>query len=163
MITHVTLSFCVISFKFDVHMNQCLRPVGEYNLRLGIMKELAPELVATHSTKSVMTGCCALCDSCCCAHHCTAPQSLLFTGRRCMKDTHLWSRQPLQSVVPKRSRYVEIRLLCLIPGLSTTVPVPCLVWLQGIKVFRFANRIPLLFEAGSDVGTVVATKKIKCV
>jgi len=47
--------------------------------------------------------------------------------------------------------------------LSTTMPVLCLVWSQGIKVFRFANRIPLLFEAGSDVGTVVATKKIKCV
>jgi DNA topoisomerase VI subunit B len=29
---------------------QCLSPAGEYNLRLGIMKELLPDLVATHSS-----------------------------------------------------------------------------------------------------------------
>ena len=28
----------------------CLSPAGEYNLRLGIMKELRPDLVATHSS-----------------------------------------------------------------------------------------------------------------
>lgn len=27
---------------------QCLSPAGEYNLRLGIMKELNPDLVATY-------------------------------------------------------------------------------------------------------------------
>jgi len=31
----------------------------------------------------------------------------------------------------------------------------------GISVFRFANRIPLLFEAGSDVATIAANKKLK--
>ena len=30
----------------------------------------------------------------------------------------------------------------------------------GISVFRFANRIPLLFEAGNDVCTKTATKRI---
>lgn len=29
---------------------------------------------------------------------------------------------------------------------------------QGINVFRFANRIPLLFEAGNDVATRQANK-----
>lgn len=32
---------------------------------------------------------------------------------------------------------------------------------EGVNVYRFANRIPLLFEAGSDVVTRVATKRIK--
>ena len=32
---------------------------------------------------------------------------------------------------------------------------------EGISVFRFANRIPLLFEAGADVSTRVANTKIK--
>ena len=32
---------------------------------------------------------------------------------------------------------------------------------EGISVYRFANRIPLLFEAGSDVATRVANRKIK--
>ena len=27
---------------------ECLGPVGEYNLRLGIIKELSPDMVATH-------------------------------------------------------------------------------------------------------------------
>jgi DNA topoisomerase VI subunit B len=35
------------------------------------------------------------------------------------------------------------------------------VALQGITVYRFANRIPLLFEPGSDVVSVVANKNIK--
>ena len=32
---------------------------------------------------------------------------------------------------------------------------------EGINVFRFSNRIPLLFEAGADVVTRVAQSKIK--
>ena len=35
--------------KFDKPSGSCLSPAGEYNLRLGIMKELKPDLVATHS------------------------------------------------------------------------------------------------------------------
>jgi hypothetical protein len=35
------------------------------------------------------------------------------------------------------------------------------VSVQGINVFRFANRIPLLFEAGGDVITRTASKRIK--
>ena len=30
----------------------------------------------------------------------------------------------------------------------------------GVNVFRYANRIPLLFEGGSDVITRTATKRI---
>jgi DNA topoisomerase-6 subunit B len=31
----------------------------------------------------------------------------------------------------------------------------------GIQVYRYANRIPLLFEGGNDVVFVVANQKIK--
>ena len=31
----------------------------------------------------------------------------------------------------------------------------------GVQVFRFANRIPLLFEGGADVVSIVAHRKIK--
>jgi DNA topoisomerase-6 subunit B len=34
--------------KFNPPSADCLSPAGEYNLRLGVMKELRPELVATY-------------------------------------------------------------------------------------------------------------------
>ncbi|PNT64279.1 hypothetical protein BRADI_4g27057v3 [Brachypodium distachyon] len=36
--------------KFDDPSGNCLSPAGEYNLRLGIIKELHPDLVATHAS-----------------------------------------------------------------------------------------------------------------
>jgi hypothetical protein len=36
-----------------------------------------------------------------------------------------------------------------------------IVIMQGINIFRFANRIPLLFEQGGDVVTRTAMKRIK--
>ena len=36
--------------SFDPPPAACLSPAGEYNLRLGILKELRPDLVATHSS-----------------------------------------------------------------------------------------------------------------
>ncbi|KAL6956403.1 DNA topoisomerase 6 subunit B [Sarracenia purpurea var. burkii] len=35
--------------KFDDPSGDCLSPAGEYNLRLGIIKELHPDMVATYS------------------------------------------------------------------------------------------------------------------
>ena len=43
----VTLAHLMRDVKFDSPSGDCLSPVGEYNLRLGIMKELRPDLVAT--------------------------------------------------------------------------------------------------------------------
>jgi DNA topoisomerase VI B subunit len=83
----------------------CLSPAGEYNLRLGIVKELGPELVATHSE----------------------PVGVL--------DGHPF--------------IVEVGVSV---GGSKVKP--------GINVFRFANRIPLLFEGGNDVVTKTANKLI---
>ena len=37
--------------KFDDPSGNCLSPAGEYNLRLGIIKELHPDLVATHASR----------------------------------------------------------------------------------------------------------------
>ncbi|CAG9461021.1 unnamed protein product [Pedinophyceae sp. YPF-701] len=82
-----------------------LSPAGEYNLRLGIMKELRPEMVATHEGPArAYEG------------HAFIVEAGVSIGGRDVKP--------------------------------------------GINVYRFANRIPLLFEAGSDVVTQTATKRI---
>ena len=82
-----------------------LSPAGEYNLRLGVMKELDPELIATHQAEArVFEG------------HAFVVEAAVSVGGR------------------------DIR--------------------PGINVHRFANRIPLLFEAGSDVVTRTATKRV---
>lgn len=82
-----------------------LSPAGEYNLRLGVMKELRPELVATHAgAVGVHEG------------HSFVVEAAVSVGGRDVKP--------------------------------------------GINIYRFANRIPLLFEGGSDVITRTATKRI---
>ena len=102
----VQLAHMLRDAKFDHPPGDCLSPVGEYNLRLGIMKELRPELVAT------------------------------FQDAACAHEGH-----PL---------IIEAGV-CL--GGRDAKP--------GITVYRFANRIPLLFEGGADVATLVAKKRIK--
>ena len=82
-----------------------LSPAGEYNLRLGVMKELRPELVATHAgTVGGHEG------------HSFVVEAAVSVGGRDVKP--------------------------------------------GINIYRFANRIPLLFEGGSDVITRTALKRI---
>ena len=85
--------------------SQCLSPAGEYNMRLGVMKELKPKMVATFSDKAG-------------AH-----------------EGHPFLVEAAISLGGTQVR-------------------------EGINVYRFANRIPLLFEAGADVVTQVATKRI---
>eukprot|EP00904_Undaria_pinnatifida_P002598 jgi/Undpi1/12339/HiC_scaffold_5.g02015.m1 len=83
----------------------CLSPAGEYNLRLGIIKEMQPNYVATFSEKpQVLEG-----------HPFVVEAGVSLGG-------------------------AEVK--------------------EGVNVYRFANRIPLLFEAGSDVVTRVASKRI---
>ena len=48
----------------------------------------------------------------------------------------------------------------LFEGGSEPLPPPPLLLQSGINVHRFANRIPLLFEGGSDVITKTALKRI---
>ena len=82
-----------------------LAPAGEYNLRLGVVKELRPDLVATHQGDvRVLEG------------HAFAVEAAVSLGGRDIKP--------------------------------------------GLNVYRFANRIPLLFEGGSDVITKTAAKRI---
>lgn len=80
-----------------------LSPAGEYNLRLGVHKELQPEYVSTH---------------------CSAPAT---------HDGHAFV---VEAAVSIGGREVK----------------------PGVNVFRFANRIPLLFEAGNDVATRCAQR-----
>ncbi|KAL6516257.1 DNA topoisomerase 6 subunit B [Orobanche gracilis] len=91
--------------KFDDPSGDCLSPAGEYNLRLGIIKELHPDMVATYSgSAQVFEG------------HPFIVEAGLSLGGKDVK--------------------------------------------QGLNTFRFANRIPLLFEKGADVVTRTAAKRI---
>ncbi|XP_042481245.1 DNA topoisomerase 6 subunit B [Macadamia integrifolia] len=91
--------------KFDDPSGDCLSPAGEYNLRLGIIKELHPDMVATCSG---------------------SPQ--VFEGHPFI----------VEAGVSLGGKDVK----------------------QGLNIFRFANRIPLLFEQGADVVTRTAMKRI---
>ncbi|KAL6505332.1 DNA topoisomerase 6 subunit B [Orobanche gracilis] len=91
--------------KFDDPSGDCLSPAGEYNLRLGIIKELHPDMVATYSGSAQVFEC-----------HPFIVEAGLSLGGKDVK--------------------------------------------QGLNIFRFANRIPLLFEKGADVITRTAAKRI---
>ncbi|KAL5564291.1 hypothetical protein UlMin_027455 [Ulmus minor] len=91
--------------KFDDPSGDCLSPAGEYNLRLGIIKELHPDMVATYS------------------------------GSAQVFEGHPFIVEAGVSVGGKDVK-------------------------QGLNIFRFANRIPLLFEQGADVVTRTALKRI---
>jgi len=82
-----------------------LSPAGEYNLRLGIAKELSPDLVATHQ-----------CEARALEGHAFVVEAAVSLGGSAIKP--------------------------------------------GLNIYRFANRIPLLFEGGSDVITKTALKRI---
>ncbi|XP_030458646.1 DNA topoisomerase 6 subunit B [Syzygium oleosum] len=91
--------------KFEDPTGDCLSPAGEYNLRLGIIKELHPDMVATYSgSAQVFEG------------HPFIVEAGVSLGGKDVK--------------------------------------------QGLNIFRFANRIPLLFEQGADVVTRTALKRI---
>lgn len=92
------------SAKFPNPDGVHLSSAGEYNLRLGVIKELHPDLIATHQGEvGVFEG------------HAFIIEAAISLGG---------NMRP------------------------------------GINVHRFANRIPLLFEGGSDVVTRTATKRI---
>eukprot|EP00878_Enallax_costatus_P004292 GHUV01004523.1.p1 GENE.GHUV01004523.1~~GHUV01004523.1.p1 ORF type:complete len:513 (+),score=171.62 GHUV01004523.1:484-2022(+) len=91
--------------RFSDPSGSHLSPAGEYNLRLGVMKELHPDLIATY-----------------------AGDVRVFEG-------HAFIVEAAVSIGGKELK-------------------------PGINVYRFANRIPLLFEGGSDVITRTATKRI---
>lgn len=84
--------------RFDDPDGSCLSPAGEYNLRLGIMKELGPEWIASFCAPALA-----------CGGHPLIVEACVSLGGRDVKP--------------------------------------------GFNVFRFANRIPLLFEGGNDVVT----------
>lgn len=93
------------SVRFPDPSGDHLSPAGEYNLRLGISKEVLPDLVATASLEPRVSE----------GHAFQVEAGVALGGRR------------------------------LKPGLT---------------VARFANRVPLLFEAGSDVATRTASKRV---
>jgi len=86
-------------------MASCLSPAGEYNIRLGVLKEMKPRLVATYTDKAGS------------------------------QEGHPFIVEAAVSICGPRLR-------------------------EGINVYRFANRIPLLFETGADVVTQVSSKRV---
>jgi len=92
---------------FDPPDGKALSPAGEYNMRLGIIKEIGPMFVSTTSSK------------------CNSHQGHPFV----------------------------IEAGVCIGGEKISKP--------GLSIFRFANRIPLLFEGGNDVVAQVANRRIK--
>eukprot|EP00741_Cyanophora_paradoxa_P019533 tig00021127_g18855.t1 len=91
--------------SFDKVSGDCLSPAGEYNLRLGVMQQLKPDMVATWEEPArVHEG------------HPFIVEAAVALGGKAVKP--------------------------------------------GITVFRFANRIPLLFEQGADVATRTANKSV---
>ena len=91
--------------KFDKPSSECLSPAGEYNLRLGIIKELQPDMVATFRDEAgVSEG------------HPFVVEAAVSVGGRCK---------------------------------------------PGVNVYRYANRIPLLFEGSNDVVSVVCNKHVR--
>lgn len=101
-----TLDSLLHEARFDSASGDCLSPAGEYNLRLGIMKEMRPKMVATH-----------------------AEAADVFEGHPFIVECG--------------------------------VALGCQNMKSGVNVFRFANRIPLLFEAGNDVVSRTAKEDIK--
>ncbi len=116
---------------------------GEYNLRLGITKELNPELVSTHQGKLS-----------------NASPSLRI--KLMPKDVHNASISCCRTVDAKNSFRVHLMQMALqnpsgltgdarvLEGHAFIVEAAVSVggrdMKQGINVHRFANRIPLLFE-----------------
>ncbi|KAK4534499.1 hypothetical protein CDCA_CDCA02G0524 [Cyanidium caldarium] len=90
---------------FPPPTGDCLSPAGEYNLRLGIMKELQPDMVATFA-----------------------------------EPVGVFEGHPFIVEVGVSLGGVNVK--------------------TGLNVYRFANRIPLLFEGGNDVVTKTAHRLI---
>ncbi|KAB1227704.1 DNA topoisomerase 6 subunit B [Morella rubra] len=107
--------------KFDDPSGDCLSPAGEYNLRLGIIKELHPDMVATYS------------------------------GRLCFNPSFLGLLLFVLFAQVFEGHPFIVEAGVSVGGKDVK---------QGLNIFRFANRIPLLFEQGADVVTRTALKRI---
>ncbi|KAG5629964.1 hypothetical protein H5410_001681 [Solanum commersonii] len=184
--------------KFDDPSGDILSPAGEYNLRLGIIKELHPDMVATFSGsaqvfeghpfiveagvsvggkdvkqicspvnqtdkisiasvfRAVLVGhmnlCCKYCPWSLPYSSYSVAYSIFLTGGiakvKKQKIPKNWMQIFSWGVANKPERQQperrENREMCA----------------EGLNVFRFANRIPLLFEQGADVVTRTAMKRI---
>ncbi len=176
--------------KFKAPSGDCLSPAGEYNLRLGIMKvrwgrikggrgdfhfwgsrapSLSPPLPthtrththarahtpthtrahtllprAPHSPRALVVRSCRgsqawallLCSAALCVQEVSPDLVATASEKPAVVDGHPFIVEAGVSLGGKRAK-------------------------EGITVYRFANRIPLLFEGGGDVVTRTAMKRIK--
>jgi len=101
------LTTLMLEAQFEDPDGSALSPAGEYNLRLGIMKEMEPDFVSTFSSSCYSHQ----------GHPFIIEAGVSIGGSKLKKS--------------------------------------------GLTIFRFANRIPLLFEGGNDVVNQVCNKRIK--
>ena len=91
--------------KFDAPAGDCLSPAGEYNLRLGVVKELRPELVATYCGAAqglcLLRLCARVADAACalfvaagppgaCQGHPFMVEAAVSLGGRLVKQARVW-------------------------------------------------------------------------
>jgi hypothetical protein len=118
----------------------CFIAVGEYNLRLGIIKELRPNLIATYSDvnsnnlNNHYEG------------HPFVIEAAVALGSH---------GNPTSSAAKEDEKGKSSKTDNDADGTLNTKDQQ-----NGIHIYRFANRIPLLFETGADVVTQVATKQV---
>jgi DNA topoisomerase VI subunit B len=137
----------------------CLSPAGEYNLRLGIMKELHPDvracLPACYACVPACLPACHVCDTRVCARSPLFPPSPLSHGcpPPLPSPSLLFPSPQYVATVSEPAAAHEGHPFIVEAGVSLGGQA----LKDGINVYRFANRIPLLFEAGNDVVTQVRT------
>ena len=136
--------------KFKAPSSDCLSPAGEYNLRLGIMKVRTTAIRQPLELIDVALLCPTRCHS--------------LLHARIDRRTATRTLQP-QEISPdfvathsETPAVVDGHPFIVEAGVSLGGRRAK----EGLTVYRFANRIPLLFEGGGDVVTRTAMKRIKC-
>ncbi|WIA42896.1 hypothetical protein OEZ86_008811 [Tetradesmus obliquus] len=169
-----------------------LSPAGEYNLRLGVMKELQPELIATHAGDvrvfeghafvefavslsgrdvRVFEGHAFIVKAAVSlggrdvrvfeGHAFIVEAAVSLGGRELRPNINVYHGFDLKFITSVGAAAGDVRVF---EGhafiVEAAVSLGGRELRPGINVYRFANRIPLLFEGGSDVITRTATKRI---
>ena len=156
--------------RFDDPDGAHLSPAGEYNLRLGVIKELRPELIATHQGSArgggggglvvVMVAAAVVVMLWCWAAAVldAAPPPPTTAAQNTQTHKH----NPITEPITLCTKQGEVRVF---EGhafiVEAAVSVGGAALRPGLNVYRFANRIPLLFEAGNDVITKTAAKRVQ--
>ena len=158
--------------KFKAPSADCLSPAGEYNLRLGIMKARSLHWVPVVPTDrrcalgvggTVVRGLsgkgwCAAAAWIGIGLTVVVMAGSVVVARRCNRGACVQEVSPdFVATHSESPSVVDGHPFIVEAGVSLGGKRAK----EGITVYRFANRIPLLFEGGGDVVTRTAMKRIK--